>query len=106
MTSQWIKCNEKLPPTKKLVLVLVKNQLRPSEFVTYQSIGFYTNGNEVDYDPGSMCNILNNCQLCERDATHYLGKGWYHEINCGQCEDGFDSLSVTHWMPLPNPPSD
>lgn len=102
--SEWIKCRDRLPDTKKLVLVFIKQEIRSGEFTCYQRIGFYTKGDEIDYDPGNLC--INNCQLCERDATHYLGEGWYQEIDCGQCEDGYDSLSVTHWMSLPEPPKD
>lgn len=39
-----------------------------------------------------------------RDA--YNGERWlYHHHSCGCCSD-WDGKSITHWMPLPEPPEE
>ena len=48
--------------------------------------------------------------LCEADQPTEIVLGWwlqnawrdYGDIGCG----GFDDYNPTHWMPLPEPPSD
>jgi hypothetical protein len=103
--SEWIKCSDEMPLTKKLVLVVVKMEIRPAEFTYCRRIGFYTKGNEI-YVPADDCEIP-NCELCYKD-NHTLDEGWHQEIDDhGTCDSVYDSLSnVTYWMPLPEYPKD
>lgn len=103
----WINCleNEKLPQTKKLVLVVIKQDVKPSEFTFYRRIGFYTKGNEISI--GSEDCEIPDCKFCDNDG-HFLDEGWYQEIDeHGTCDGCYDILlNVTHWMPLPELPKD
>lgn len=104
--SEWIKCSEQMPPTKKLVLVAIKKEIRPAEFTFYRRIGFYTKGNEIEFDEDDSCEY--GCPSCEQDVPHFLSEGWHQEIDeHGSCDGYYDSLpNVTHWMPLPEHPRD
>lgn len=44
--------------------------------------------------------------LCHRpDKFTVIGKATLGSNGCTfQCEDGYQLLEVTHWMPLPEPP--
>lgn len=96
--TNWINAQEQMPPTKKLVLVVVDQGITPSQFIC-QRIGFYTKGNEVDYD-ASECQ-LSLCDACDANRDHFLDEGWYEEIEW-QGNEKYNALDdVTHWQHLP-----
>jgi len=93
---RWISVKDMLPGNTNPVLILSDKT---------QEVGFYTKGFEVEtededgdgdwYDADDLKGILT------------LKRGWYVDYEQGQSQ--YDSIffgrNVTHWQPLPTPPT-
>lgn len=94
----WIGVKDRLPEPCRLVLVRQKTGYQDNSVtVIGQWIPAKTmesNADDdgwVDYD-------------CDSD-THYVPEGWYEsQTNWGEFANIHINESVTHWMPLPEPP--
>ena len=100
-SSEWIPVTERLPESGVHVLVTCEMQ---GQYLTGQYVcdGFYADRytqkvENIDYDIA--------CEYCEEDDEYYLWQGWYEVIKNW---DDYNSIvigdTVTHWMPLPEPP--
>ena len=98
---QWIPVTERLPESGVHVLVACEmyGQYLHGQYVCD---GFYADRytqkvENIDYDIA--------CEYCEEDDEYYLWQGWYEVIKNW---DDYNSVvigdTVTHWMPLPEPP--
>jgi hypothetical protein len=98
--SEWVKCSEQMPESGKSVLLAFKNEL--DKWRT--RIGFYTNGGDISW-PAYLCDI-EDCYICAGFEDHFLGAGWWQEIDDhGSCDGSYDQLfNVTHWQELPDYP--
>lgn len=81
--SEWISVNDRLPESGKPVLLYVLGIALYA--YQYQCVGFYANKGYIE------------------DGYH--GEGWYEICYNGDYGDNFINDTVTHWMPLPKPPS-
>lgn len=111
--TKWISVKDRLPKTETRVLVFIH---RHSNF-TNKDYSIVTCG---IYEDGKV-NVEDSCWCCEdgdydeeTDNT-YVPKGWYEFHEYGNTEEdgigfiGYDTYledTVTHWMPMPEPPGD
>ena len=100
---EWIPVTERLPESGVHVLVACEMY---GQYLTgkYVCDGFYVDRysqkvENIDYDIA--------CEYCEEDDEYYLWQGWYEVIKNW---DDYNSIvvgdTVTHWMPLPEPPKE
>ena len=99
--NEWIPVTERLPESGVHILAAVRMD------------GLFCNGSYVcdafyaaKYTQSvSYCNEECACVYCEEDDEYYLEEGWYEVIKNW---DDYNSIvisdTVTHWMPLPQPP--
>ena len=99
--SEWISVKDRVPESGKDVLLHVTGK----DIYTYQYIcvGFYAAKNSIVGAGGFDGSI----EYDEQSDNYYLIAGWYENIynwdsyTCVYIDD-----TVTHWMPLPEPPEE
>lgn len=101
--SEWISVRDRLTEAEQEIMLCCK---MPRNGYTYCCLGFYvphglyTEDSDFTWD-------FELCEEYDEDRDDYLVKeGWYERIKnwddfgCVAIDD-----TVTHWMPLPKPPS-
>lgn len=98
---KWVSVKDRLPESGVHILAAVKMD------------GLYCSGNYVcdAFYAAKYAQSISGysdecaCVYCEEDDEYYLEEGWYEVIKNW---DDYNSIvisdTVTHWMPLPQPP--
>lgn len=103
---EWISVNDRMPASGEVCLLACKvTYCYSGKTYRYVCDGFYIErwkegaGNDVIEDLAVEYN--------EETDEYYLCEGWYERINNW---DDYSSVvisdTVTHWMPLPEPPKE
>ena len=103
LVPHWISVKDGLPENGVHVLLCCEMHRYDGEIdEKYVCTGYYAEANKIA--AYSACGDY-VCDYNEEDDEFYLHEGWYEIFNHW---DGFNSVSiddsVTHWMPLPEPP--
>lgn len=97
--SEWIKCDEQMPVSGAHVLLCC--EVSPSGN-RYTCDGYYAKANSITCG----CQDEINYTYSDDDDEFYLAEGFYEVIKNW---DDYGSITisdfVTHWMPLPAPPT-
>lgn len=92
----WISVKDRLPGTGVKVIAYFINELGKDRRIMAFHCPIFTIEAEADCE----CD-----EYCEANDTYYLKPGWYEQ---NEFDDFYYSVvaTVTHWMPLPEPPMD
>jgi len=103
----WIKVSEKFPEHDKTVLLTVQTYNTYLKRIVRRVIrGCHIESGKMD---ASEWTEYDDTTYSEEDDTYYINEGWFEQI------DFWDEYqyawidsdwTVTHWMPLPEPPKD
>ena len=93
---QWVKCSDQLPKAEQFVLAYFKNECGKDRRIR----AFYAPRFTVE----SSCADGEADEYDEAKDDYYLKEGWY-EANEYEEVHWFVHASITHWMPLPEPPN-
>lgn len=104
-TNGWISVKERLPESGKHVLATCEIRSLYGYKKQYVCEAYYAEAHSISewkYLEDTDC-----YDYSEEDDEYYLKEGWYEVINNW---DEYGSVviedSVTHWMPLPEPPKE
>ena len=100
---EWISVKDRLPENGVHVLLCCEMRRYGGEIAgKYICDGYYAEANKII--AGGFSDDC-DCEYSEEDDEYYLCEGWYEVIKNW---DDYNSVtvedSVTHWMPLPQPP--
>ena len=100
---EWISVKDRLPENGVHVLLCCEMHRYGGEIAgKYICDGYYAEANKII--AGGFPDDC-DCEYSEEDDEYYLCEGWYEVIKNW---DDYNSVtvedSVTHWMPLPEPP--
>ena len=102
---EWISVEDRLPESGAHVLICCEMHRYGGEIAgKYVCDGYYAEANKII--AGGFPDEC-NCEYSEEDDEYYLCEGWYENIKNW---DDYNSVTVedfvTHWMPLPQPPTE
>ena len=97
--SKWVSVEDRLPKAHKVVIATFKNERGNSRTVC----GYYIRRFETVSEGEDGFE-----EYCEEKDEYFCCEGWYENI---ENWDEYTAVHVsegkiTHWMPLPEPPSD
>ena len=100
---EWISVKDRLPENGVHVLLCCEMHRYGGEIAgKYICDGYYAEANKII--AGGFPDDC-DCEYSEEDDEYYLCEGWYEVIkNWGDYNSVTVEDSVTHWMPLPEPP--
>ena len=100
---KWISVKDRMPKQEECVLLLCKTQYGTS----YKCIGFYESGT-MRRDDSDYCWDYEVCDIYDEENDDYLvNKGWFERVfNWDDYSAYGIEDTVTHWMPLPEPPKE
>ena len=94
---KWIKLEERLPESSVPVIVYVQNVNGNS---TRRLRAVYAEKFTLECVPEEMDDFA---EYDENTDTYWLPEGWYEWNEYEDCHFHIEA-TVTHWMPLPDPP--
>ena len=100
---EWISVKDRMPENGVHVLLCCEMHRYGGGIAgKYVCDGYYAEANKII--AGGFPDDC-NCEYSEEDDEYYLREGWYEVIkNWGDYNSVTVEDSVTHWMPLPQPP--
>lgn len=104
--SEWISVKDRLPENEKDVLIAYKRKGFRGDVYSCVGMAFHTDGQTNTED--SIYVWKTDCidMDYDEDADAYIiPEGWWETVDFGEEFSAVD-MSVTHWMPLPEPPEE
>jgi hypothetical protein len=96
LNDTWLSSSETLPDSGVAVLAVVNDGISKPVVIRAMYAARHTLEPSHDYE--------DDCDYDEEDETYYCKQGWY-ENNCYEYTHYGVDGEVTHWMPIPSPPS-
>ena len=96
--SDWISVKDRLPESGAIILVhCITEQLKKSIVLRAMWCARFTE--EAGWDENEAG------EYCEEKDEYFVREGWYETNQYEEVHWAVDE-TVTHWMPLPDPPTD
>ena len=107
-TNNWIPVKKELPKAETRVLILFERKIYNGEIYQDVLCGFYEDGTVWREDSKTAWDIDMCMEYDEKRDDYRIPKGWYEELANRIDEYNVVAIDdrVTHWMPLPKPPTE
>lgn len=104
---RWISVEERLPENDVPVLVSAKRKAWNGKEYRIVFTAFHTDGTTHTEDSGYGWDYGNlGMQYCEETDDYIIPEAWWEDVRYGEEFSKVYDTTVTHWMPLPEPPKE
>lgn len=104
---RWISVEEGLPENDVPVLVSAKRKNWDGKEYRIVFTAFHTDGTTHTEDSGYGWDYGNlGMQYCEETDDYIIPEAWWEDVRYGEEFSKVYDTTVTHWMPLPEPPKE
>jgi hypothetical protein len=96
--TEWILTSERLPEPGIRVLITFKNEFGKKRIIP----AVWSDGKSLEADDDNTDVAIYD----EEIDTYWCPEGWFESNEYDDVHWAVSGVTVTHWMPLPEPPSD
>lgn len=102
---RWISVEERLPENDVPVLVSAKRKAWNGKEYSVVFTAFHTDGTTHTEDSGYGWDLEGTgLKYCEETDDYIIPEAWWEDVRYGEEFSKVYDTTVTHWMPLPEPP--
>ena len=103
---EWIPVEDRLPENEVDVLICAQRRYYKGGTIPVVSTAFYTDGKMNTEESGYNWDLGNvDMEYDEEVDAYIVPEGWWESVRYGEEFSAVDDF-VTHWMPIPQPPTD
>ena len=101
---RWTSVEERLPENDVPVLVSAKRKRWDGKEYRIVFTAFHTDGTTHTEDSGYGWDDCLGMRYCEETDDYIIPEAWWEDVRYGEEFSKVYDTTITHWMPLPEPP--